>query len=158
MKHSFKVGISFGLTSGVITTLGLMVGLNSGTHSRLAVIGGVLTIAVADAMSDALGMHLSEEAHRKKTKGDIWESTFSTFISKLAIASSFIVPVLLLPLTSAIAVSIAWGFSLLSYLSFRIAKAKDEKPFPIIAEHIMIAASVIVITYFIGVFVSSYFG
>ena len=56
MKPSFKTGFSFGLTSGVITTLGLMVGLHSGTHSRSVVIGGILTIAVADAMSDALGM------------------------------------------------------------------------------------------------------
>jgi len=39
MKHSLKTGFSFGLTSGIITTLGLMVGLHSGTHSRLAVMG-----------------------------------------------------------------------------------------------------------------------
>ena len=52
MHHSIQVGLSFGLTSGIITTLGLMVGLASGTNSRLAVIGGVATIAVADALSD----------------------------------------------------------------------------------------------------------
>ena len=28
MKHSLKTGFSFGLTSGIITTLGLMVGLH----------------------------------------------------------------------------------------------------------------------------------
>ena len=49
LKSSFKVGVGFGLTSGVITTLGLMVGLYSGTASRIAVIGGIITIAVADA-------------------------------------------------------------------------------------------------------------
>jgi len=53
MKASFKTGLSFGLTSGVITTLRLMVGLHSGTRSRTVVIGGILTIAIADAMSDA---------------------------------------------------------------------------------------------------------
>ncbi|TKS61160.1 MAG: membrane protein [Nitrospira sp.] len=62
MKASWKTGLSFGLTSGVITTLGLMVGLHSGTHSRAIVIGGILTIAIADAMSDALGIHVSEES------------------------------------------------------------------------------------------------
>jgi len=54
MRAPLRSGISFGLTSGVITTLGLMVGLQSGTQSRLAVVGGVLTIAIADALSDAL--------------------------------------------------------------------------------------------------------
>ncbi|MBW1983250.1 MAG: hypothetical protein JRI53_00900, partial [Deltaproteobacteria bacterium] len=51
IKRSLRKGISFGLTSGTITTLGLMVGLHSGTHSRMVVIGGILTIAVADAFS-----------------------------------------------------------------------------------------------------------
>lgn len=37
----------------------LMAGLHSGTHSRAIVIGGILTIAIADAMSDALGIHVS---------------------------------------------------------------------------------------------------
>ncbi len=41
MRHSLKTGLSFGLTSGIITTIGLMVGLNSGTHSKLVVIGGI---------------------------------------------------------------------------------------------------------------------
>jgi len=40
VKHSIKVGFSFGITSAVITTLGLIVGLNSSTHSTLAVMGG----------------------------------------------------------------------------------------------------------------------
>ncbi len=56
MKESLNTGISFGLTSGVITTLGLIVGLHSGTHSKLAIIGGIITIAIADAFSDALGI------------------------------------------------------------------------------------------------------
>lgn len=58
-------GLSFGLTSGVITTLGLIVGLHAGTHSRMVVIGGILTVAVSDAMSDALGIHISEEAKKR---------------------------------------------------------------------------------------------
>jgi len=66
-KHPFKIGFSFGLTSGVITALGLMVGLNAGTHSRLAVIGGILTLAIADSFSDALGIHFSEEFPKRKS-------------------------------------------------------------------------------------------
>jgi hypothetical protein len=49
MKDSIRTGISFGLTSAVITTLGLMVGLHSGTHSKIVVLAGILTIAIADA-------------------------------------------------------------------------------------------------------------
>ena len=62
MKPSYRTGLSFGLTSGIITTLGLIVGLNGSTHSKFAVIGGILTIAIADAFSDALGIHVSQES------------------------------------------------------------------------------------------------
>lgn len=109
MKHSVKTGFSFGLTSGIITTLGLMVGLHSGTHSQLAIIGGILTIAIADAFSDALGIHISEESRNAHRPTEIWEATLATFATKFIVALSFVVPVLLLPLTTAIVVSILWG-------------------------------------------------
>ena len=82
----FTVGVSFGLTSGVITTLGLLAGLAAGTQSRLAVIGGVATIALADALSDALGIHLSEEAENVHTAGEVWAATISTALAKLLTA------------------------------------------------------------------------
>ena len=111
MKSSFKTGLSFGLTSGVITTLGLMVGLHSGTHSRTVVIGGILTIAIADAMSDALGMHIAEESKNNGVVSEIWESTIATFLAKFLIALTFVVPVLLLPLEVAMMVSVGWGLT-----------------------------------------------
>ena len=114
MKASFKTGLSFGLTSGVITTLGLMVGLHSGTHSRSVVIGGILTIAIADAMSDALGMHIAEESKNNGVVSEIWESTIATFVAKFLIALTFVAPVLLLPLEAAMTVSVGWGLTLLS--------------------------------------------
>ena len=53
MKASLKTGLSFGLTSCVTTTLGLMVGsIQALTHEPF-VIGGIVTLAIADAMSDA---------------------------------------------------------------------------------------------------------
>ena len=106
MKTSFKTGLSFGLTSGVITTLGLMVGLHSGTHSRTVVIGGIVTIAVADALSDALGIHVSEESKNSGPTRQIWEATVATFVAKFVIAMTFVVPVLTCPLDQAIVISV----------------------------------------------------
>ena len=64
-EHPLRIGLSFGLTSGVIATLGLMVGLYSTTQSQLAVVGAILTISIADAFSDALGIHVSQETDSK---------------------------------------------------------------------------------------------
>jgi len=157
MNHSVKIGFSFGLTSGIITTLGLMVGLNSGTHSKLVVIGGVLTIAIADAFSDALGIHISEESENKHTTKEIWESTIATFVSKFAFALTFIIPVLLFSLTTAIYVSIVWGFTLLGLFSFYIAKEQGVKPWKVVIEHLVIALAVIIITHYVGDWIAGTF-
>ena len=65
MKQSFKSGYSFGITSGIVTTLGLIVGLSSGTHSELAVIGGILSIAIADGLSESMSMHVARKSENK---------------------------------------------------------------------------------------------
>lgn len=158
MKHSLKVGFSFGLTSAIITTLGLMVGLYSSTRSELAVIGGILTIAVADAFSDALGIHISEESENKHTTKEIWESTASTFFSKFVFALTFVIPVLLFELSTAIMVSVIWGLSVLSILSFIIAKGQKAKPWKAIAEHLIIALVVIAIAHCVGDWISTTLG
>ena len=82
MRLSIKKGMGFGITSGIITTLGLMVGLYSSTNSKFVVLGGILTIAIADAFSDALGIHISEESVYKGKYSKVWESTFATLFFK----------------------------------------------------------------------------
>lgn len=158
MKHSLQVGISFGTTSGIITTLGLMVGLQSGTNSKLVVIGGLFTIAIADAFSDALGIHISEEFENKHTPLQVWASTICTFLSKFIVALTFVLPVLIFDLSTAIKVSIVWGLSLLSYLSFTISKMQKIKPWHVILEHLFIAILVIVITHYLGDWIAIKFG
>ena len=158
MKHSLKVGLCFGLTSGIITTLGLMIGLYSGTNSKLVVIGGILTIAIADSFSDALGIHVSEESENKHSSKEIWESTLSTFFCKLIVASSFIIPVLLIELKLAIYVGIIWGFSLLTILSYNISRGQKTKAWVVISEHLIIAIVVIILAYYIGNWISIIFG
>lgn len=157
LKHSFKTGFSFGLTSGIITTLGLMVGLHSGTHSKLVVIGGVLTIAIADAFSDALGIHISEETENKHLTKEVWASTIATFLSKFVFAVTFIVPLLLFPFLTAIIVSVIWGLFLLSILSLYIAQEQKANPWKVVMEHVGIALLVIVITHYLGDWISRTF-
>lgn len=150
MKTSWRTGISFGLTSGVITTLGLMVGLHSGTHSRAIVLGGILTIAIADAMSDALGIHVSEESKNSGPASHIWEATLATFAAKFLVSATFMVPVMLRPLDQAIVISVAWGLFLLTVLSVFVARAQAIAPWKVIGEHLLIALCVVAVTHVVG--------
>ncbi len=113
-----KSGIGFGLASSIITTLGLMVGLYTGTNSRLVVIGAIITIAVADALSDALAMHMSEESEGRHSAKEVWATTGATFLAKFFFAIIFLVPVLLLDLSTAIIVSVVGGLLMIAGLEF----------------------------------------
>ena len=157
MKHSLKVGLSFGLTSGVITTLGLMVGLEAGTSSRLAVIGGVLTIAIADAASDALGIHVSEESENIHTTKEVWTSTLATFLGKAVFALIFLAPLLLFELSTAIYVSIAIGLLIIGMASFYMAKEQKAKPWKVIGEHLLVMTGVLIATHFLGKWIATTF-
>ena len=134
-KHSLEVGFSFGITSAIITTLGLMVGLHSGTHSRVTVIGGILTIAIADSFSDALGIHISEESEGKHTDKEIWQSTIFTFLAKFLITCLFI----------------------LSVLSFLLSQKQGKKAWHVVLEHLVVAIAVIFLAHFAGVWIASIF-
>ena len=152
-----RTGIFFGATSGVITTLGLIVGLNAGTKSMVAVLGGILVVAVADAMSDALGIHIAQEADPDSTENHVWAATFWTFITKLIVALSFALPLLWLPLQMAVAVAVGWGLMVITLLSAFLARMQRVAALPIIAEHLVIAIVVIAISHYIGVWVNSAF-
>jgi len=157
MKQSIKTGLCFGLTSGTITTLGLMVGLAAGTSSKAAVIGGLITIAIADAMSDALGIHISEESKDGHSRDHVWEATATTFFTKLFYALTYVIPVLLLDLDQAVIVNIVWGVFVLSAVSFAIARSQSEKARHMIVEHVSIALIVVLITHKVGLLVSDIF-
>ena len=157
MKLSFRKGLTFGLTSGAITTLGLIVGLHSGTHSRPVVLGGILTIAVADAFSDALGVHISEESENKHTSKEIWESTISTFASKFLFALTFMLPVIFFELSTALVVSIVYGLFVLCLLSYFIALDEKSRIISVIMEHLIIAVIVITISHFVGEWIAGQF-
>lgn len=157
MKKSLNVGRDFGLASAVITTLGLMIGLESSTGSKLAVIGGILTIAVADAFSDSLGIHIAKESEGNFSEKEVWQATISTFIFKAVFACSFIVPVLILSMSLAIYMAIAWGLIILTAQSYYLAKAQGIKPWKIIREHLFIAIVVVIITHFVGLGIAKLF-
>jgi VIT1/CCC1 family predicted Fe2+/Mn2+ transporter len=158
LAHSLSVGISFGVTSGIITTIGLLVGLSAGTESRTAVLAGILTIAVADSLSDALGIHISEENEGVHTSREVWGATAATFGSKLIMALTFVVPVLLFPLDTAVIVAIVWGAISLTALSIAVGRRQGIDPRPIVLEHLGVATLVVVAAHLLGLSVSALLG
>ena len=123
----------------------------------VAVLGGILVVAVADAMSDAMGIHLAQEADPDSTHDHIWAATIWTFLTKLVVALSFAIPLLWLPLQTAVIVSVSWGLLVITMLSIYLAHVQRVKALPVITEHLGIAIVVVTVSYFIGVWVRTAF-
>jgi len=160
MKKSYKTGISFGLVSGVLTTLGLLIGLGVSTQSKAAVIGGILTIAIADALSDSFGVHLSQESSGDNTQKQVWEATFATFLSKFLFALTFLIPISLCSIKFALIVSVIWGLILISALSILISNKEEgskEGKLPVLAEHLSLFFLIVVLSYLVGSLIEKYF-
>ncbi len=150
-------GLSFGLTSATITTIGVMTGLAAGTDSRMVVIGGILTVAIADSFSDALAMHLSEESSIARTEGYYLKSAIATFLAKFFFTIAFIIPVLLFEVNRSVVVSCIVGFIALGFLSNYAAKKNGTSPTKAMIEHWLVAVVVVVLTHFGGLFIESVF-
>lgn len=156
LKDSLKTGVGFGITSSTITTLGLMVGLFAGTESKLAVIGGIITIAIADAFSDSLAIHISEES-KKNSDHEVRESTFSTFLTKLIGALVYLPAVILLPIEMGVIANVILGMGILGAFSYYVARERGDNPIHTIFEHVGVGAAVILITYLVGIGINTYF-
>ena len=149
--------LNFALASGTITILGIMVGLYSGTYMKSVVIGGIITVAIADAFSDALGFHVSREIDDPKLKTVIWLSTASSFFFKFFFILTFIIPAALFSLKTAIIVNIIWGFFVIGLVSWNLPLFPKTKKLYIVIEHLFIASIVITLTFYAGKLISSAF-
>ena len=77
-KHEPGIeGMAFGIMSGVITILGVLIGL-SVTGAKSLTELGIIIVGVADAFSDTAGMYVSEESEGvHKVKG-LFKSALGT--------------------------------------------------------------------------------
>lgn len=157
MKILTQKGFSFGLTSGIITTVGLMIGLFSSTQSKLVVIGGILTIAIADAFADSLSIHISEEAQAILSHKKIWVYTIIAFTAKFIFSLLFIIPILIFSLKIGLIINCVWGIAILTIHNILIAKKEKKKAWKVVFEHLSIFIIVMILTYFCGKVISYYF-
>ncbi len=154
MSHLTKY--SFGATSAIITSLALIIGLSKSMNPQLSIIASLLVIAIADNISDSLGIHIFQESDLKKTEV-IRTSTFSNFITRFLVVLIFILFVLVLPLGYAICFSIVWGISLIAGLSYLIAKEQRINPYKAILQHVVIAVVVIIVSNYVSEWIMSFF-
>ena len=147
---------AFGISSAVLTTLGIIVGLNAATASRTAVIAGIVGVAVADSCSDAFGMYAAKRSERGVSARAALRGALSTLLGKALFTFSFIIPFLFLPFTPALVASLVWGAVLLAFVNVQIAFVQ-QSPIPrTVARNLLFALLVVVLSYYAGSLVAMF--
>jgi len=148
---------SFGITSAIVTSLALMLGLDTLNNARSSIIGALLIIAVADNISDSLGIHVYKESLTQGSTSDLWVFTITNFVTRLGVMVLFIILVVTLPLNIAAGISVMFGLTLLSVMSYYIGIQQKINPAKSVAEHLAIAILVIIASHFLGQLISNSF-
>ena len=145
---------SFGATSAVTSSLALMVGLSQLDVSRMGLIGALLVLGLADNIADALGIHIYSES-KSKTHSKL--NTATNYLTRLGITLLLIIFVVLLPFQYALLAAILTGLVVIAVLSYFIAKEHGIDARRAVAEHLAVAALVLIVSHLVGSTIRSMF-
>jgi vacuolar iron transporter family protein len=145
---------SFGVTSAIITSMGLIAGLNYGAHTKATIVGGLLIIALVDNVSDAFGIHVYKESETSDRK-EIFATTIGNFLVRFVVTLSFILLTIILPTSMIVWAASVWGLLLLALLSVNISRAKGSHTAMEIVKHLSLAGAVIIASKYIGLFITT---
>ena len=149
--------ISFGGTAAIVTSMGLIMGLDAAASSAQSIVSALLIVALADNLSDSLSVHVYQEAEKLESR-EAFHSTLANFVTRLLVALSFVVLVVALPRDLLATVTVPWGFLLLALLTFRIARERGARVDKEIAKHVVVAVIVLVISRWLGTWIAGSFG
>jgi vacuolar iron transporter family protein len=154
--QSRKNKFLFGSAAAIITNLGIIAGLFSSHNARGNIIGSILVIAIADNISDTLGIHIYQEAEGLKAK-EVWLSSFTNFISRFVVSMIFVLTIMVLPLKVAVVSCLILGLLIISLISYFIAVYKGTNPYIAVLEHLAVAVIVIISSRTLGNFIINQF-
>ena len=146
--------ISFGSPAAIVTSMALIVGLDTATATRMTVLASLLIIGVADNLTDSLSVHIYQESERLAAT-HAFRTTVANFAARFAVSMSFILLFLALPTKMAVYACLAWGGFLLSWLSYLLAKARHVGVLSEIVKHVGVAVVVILLSSGIGLLIRS---
>jgi vacuolar iron transporter family protein len=149
---------SFGATSAITTSLALIVGLDSALNPRASIVGALLVLAVADNISDSLGIHIYRESQTEDAGKNSDVHSISNFLTRLVVTLAFAILVVALPIGYAVISSIVLGISILTLLSYLIAIHQKTNPVGAIFHHVGVTVAVLIISHFLGQAISRLFG
>jgi len=148
-------GIAFGIMEGTILIWGLMLGL-SVTQNRGITVIALLVTALADALANAAGLHVSQESEGHHDEKEVMKSTIYCFAATFLVMAFLAVPIILFEsYSSAIMTSSALSVIILGALGYFVAKKRKETVWKISLEYILMGVGVAIVSYALGAIVET---
>lgn len=147
-----RQGFTFGIMEGTILLMGLMLGL-SVTGNRAITVLALLVTALADALANASGFHVSQETEKHHDKKEVLASTIYCFLATFFVMAVLATPILFFEnFSNAIIVSSTAAIIILGALGAFVAKQRNESMLRLALKYIFMGILAAVVCYFLGEF------
>ena len=146
--------ISFGGTAAIATSMALIAGLDAANAGRAVMVSALLIAAVADNLTDSLSVHMYQESERLEQR-EAFIGTLANFVTRFIVCLSFVLIVALFRGHAAVIGGIIWGMSLLTVLTYILARHRKVSAISEVAKHLAVALVIILVSKSIGHWISA---
>lgn len=144
-----RQGAVFGFMEGIVMLMGVLIGLAATGERRITVLG-VLAAGVADAFANSAGFFASEESEGIHTKKEIRLSTMWTLIATVTATVLIIIPLMILPIKTAIYAAFAIALITLVFIGLYVSRITKENRLKVMTKYIIIGVVTAIATHYIG--------
>jgi predicted membrane protein (TIGR00267 family) len=158
-------GVAFGTMDGLITILGVVIGIASATQNSGAVVISGLVAGMANAFGNAFGFYASELAERAEhiqenqhlsSMTETRRSTVLAFVHSLGSTIVVVAPFLVLGLRYAMAASLILALALLYALGAIVGKFSHASPWRFGIRYVLLGLAGAALSFIVGQAVGSF--
>jgi vacuolar iron transporter family protein len=144
-------------TAAIVTSMGLVAGLEAANAETATMEGALLIAAIADNLTDSLSVHMYQEPERLEPR-DAFVGTLTNFAARLIVCLSFVLIVALFGTHTAAVGGIVWGISSLGGLTYMLARHRKVSALSEVGKHLAVASLVILASRSIGHWIATCLG
>lgn len=142
-NNTLSIGSTFGSISGIITSLGAIIGMYGANLPSKPIIISLVSIAMSDSISDALGIYYGVNVEEDNQES--FNQASRAFIAKFFFPLLMVIPFLLLEKSNAVMVNLLCSLTVVLVVSSSVFKKQTE-----IITNMLIVLIAIILIYNVG--------
>lgn len=154
VDSDLRQGLIFGVSSGVITTSGVLSGLVQTSISPIILIVTVVSLAISDGVAESYGLFISKKVEKPKDNGGGPVKSFlGLLFTKMFVVLSFLIPLLFsrkLGYYKNMVWPILWGLLILTLIDYYASRLRKEKLLPYLIKHYILLGITLGLNVFFG--------